>query len=497
MSTQLTQAKALANFHPYTHVYRAVSQYQWQVLRVALLITDALMLMAAFRTAYFFRFDLHLALSPEVTPVIEYYLSIAIIVTPVCLALFAAGGLYDRENLLGGTLEYSKVLNCTTLAVLALIVVKFALPGFAIARGWVLGGWFLSFIFVSAGRFLIRRIAYGMRVKGYFLLRTAIVGMNPEATALADELSNWRASGVLVVGHVTTPDQAVDRVPSEQVLGTLDEIEDLLAEHRIEQLIVAITALRREQLLTLCETVNPLKDLSLRLSSGLFEVLTTGVRVKNFGCVPCISLEKIRLNPGERAAKYVLDYALALAGLVILSPLFLLLGLLVRLDSPGPILHRRRVLGVGGRTFDAFKFRTMHVNGDEILARNPELLEELQRNQKLKNDPRVTRLGAFLRSTSLDELPQLLNVLLGQMSLVGPRMISPEEAEKYGRSRMNLLTVRPGITGLWQVSGRSELTYDERVRLDIHYIRYYSVWRDLQILFVQTLPSVLKKRGAY
>jgi lipopolysaccharide/colanic/teichoic acid biosynthesis glycosyltransferase len=139
----------------------------------------------------------------------------------------------------------------------------------------------------------------------------------------------------------------------------------------------------------------------------------------------------------------------------------------------------------------------MHVNGDQILAQHPELVETLKRDHKLKDDPRVTRIGKLLRRTSLDELPQLINVILGQMSLVGPRMISPAEGEKYGRMKMNLLTVKPGLTGLWQVSGRSNLSYDDRVRLDMYYVRNYSIWLDIQILFFQTLPAVLKGRGAF
>ncbi|MCS7260864.1 MAG: sugar transferase, partial [Anaerolineae bacterium] len=158
--------------------------------------------------------------------------------------------------------------------------------------------------------------------------------------------------------------------------------------------------------------------------------------------------------------------------------------------------YRRRVLGVGGREFDAFKFRTMYVNGDEILKQHPEAAEALRNHHKCAWDPRVTRLGRILRRTSLDELPQLFNVLLRQMSLVGPRMISPAELEKYGKWGMNLLTIPPGITGLWQVSGRADLSYEERVRLDMSYIRNYTIWLDLQILW-RTIPAVLQCRGAY
>jgi lipopolysaccharide/colanic/teichoic acid biosynthesis glycosyltransferase len=155
------------------------------------------------------------------------------------------------------------------------------------------------------------------------------------------------------------------------------------------------------------------------------------------------------------------------------------------------------VLGIGGKGFDAFKFRSMKVNGEEILDAHPELRVELETTHKIKNDPRITNVGRFLRRTSLDELPQLFNVLLGQMSLVGPRMISPEEVKEYGYMQMNLLTVKPGMTGLWQVSGRSDLSYEDRVRLDMDYIRNYSIWLDMHILMFQTLPVVLKGRGAY
>jgi lipopolysaccharide/colanic/teichoic acid biosynthesis glycosyltransferase len=153
-------------------------------------------------------------------------------------------------------------------------------------------------------------------------------------------------------------------------------------------------------------------------------------------------------------------------------------------------------MGLNGRQFYALKFRTMVLNGEEVLDKHPELKRELAINHKLKNDPRVTRIGAFLRRYSLDELPQLFNVLKRDMSMVGPRMISPEEAPMYKQFVMNLFTVLPGITGLWQVSGRSDISYEERVRLDMVYVRNWSLWLDLQILF-QTIPAVLRAKGAY
>jgi lipopolysaccharide/colanic/teichoic acid biosynthesis glycosyltransferase len=174
----------------------------------------------------------------------------------------------------------------------------------------------------------------------------------------------------------------------------------------------------------------------------------------------------------------------------------LVLAVAIKLDSPGPVFYRRRVVGVGGKLFDALKFRTMYVDAEERLARDGELRREFEQNFKLKDDPRVTRMGRVLRKASLDELPQLFNVLWGQMSLVGPRMITSEERARYGKWRMNLSTVKPGITGLWQVSGRSDVSYEQRVMLDMHYIRNFSIWFDLHLLW-QTIPAVVKGHGAY
>ncbi|MFZ1401311.1 MAG: sugar transferase [Candidatus Promineifilaceae bacterium] len=206
--------------------------------------------------------------------------------------------------------------------------------------------------------------------------------------------------------------------------------------------------------------------------------------------------EQVVTSRYNRTLKLALDYALALPGLFLIAPLFIFLAILVKLDSPGPVFHRRRVLGQNGRVFYAFKFRTMYVNGDEILARHPKLRQELNKNYKLKCDPRVTRVGSFLRKFSLDELPQLLNVLARDMSLIGPRIIAPDEISKYGQYGSTLMTVMPGLTGLWQVSGRSDTTYDQRVALDMQYITEWSVWLDIKIL-LRTIPAVLKGDGAY
>jgi exopolysaccharide biosynthesis polyprenyl glycosylphosphotransferase len=359
--------------------------------------------------------------------------------------------------------------------------------------------WVLAGLLVCTGRFGARRVAYAARHNGHFVAPALIVGANQEAAALVEQFANPSSSGLSVRG-VISPSPAEEESARRlglPLLGSLDALGHTLDQQEIREVIVASSALSERELLMITQEVAQHPNVSLRLSSGLYEVLTTGMHVATIGSVPLMTINRLRLTTGETVLKGLLDFTFIIATLPLHLPLFLVIALLIKLDSPGPIFHRRRVVGVGGREFDAFKFRTMYVDGDALLAARPDLQEQLARDHKLKEDPRITRVGRFLRKVSLDELPQLINVLLGQMSLVGPRMVHPTEVAKYGRMKDNLFTVKPGLTGMWQVSGRSDLSYEERVRLDMLYIRNYSLWLDLHILVVQTLPAVLRGRGAY
>jgi exopolysaccharide biosynthesis polyprenyl glycosylphosphotransferase len=474
-------------------------RYQRLILKFWLICTDVLALALAFKIALWIRFDLKIAFSPEFIPNSEFYFSLAAIVISLWILLFLISNLYSLQIKLGGITEYSRVFNACTIGAMLLVFISFLAHQFVFSRGWLVFFWMLSFILVAASRFTNRRLVYALRKSGYLLTPAIIVGTSREAAALASDLYEWRASGLRILGFVSSsraePEIGGGNFP---ILGSVREIREIIAKHGIEDIVVAITAVHHDEILKLGEELNVIPNVNLRFSSGLYELFTTGVTVKTFGTVPLISVNKVRLEPEEALVKCMMDYALTLVFLLFTWPIYLLIALLVKLDSPGPVFHRRKVLGVYGQPFIAFKFRTMFSNGDDFLKDKPELMQKLQTDYKLKDDPRITRTGRWLRKLSLDELPQLFNVILGQMSLVGPRFITTEEAEnKYGLHRLNLLTVKPGMTGLWQVSGRSDISYEDRIRLDMFYIRNYSIWLDLQILFVQTIPAVLKSRGAY
>ncbi len=470
---------------------------QLRAFLVAVFVNDIVALSCAFALAYAIRFQSNLPFFDDGQVSAESHIWLSALLLPIWLLVLGFFQLYNWHYLLGSTQEYKRILNASALVLTLLVIGTFFVPILRVSRGWLVMAWLGACLFISLGRFGLRRLAYRLRARGWLTQRALIIGTDEEARAIARQLCDTPACGVQVLGFVGDHSQLGSKLEGNlRVAASLLSLPIIVDWAEIEELIISTSALRREDLVKIFEMFGQSEQVELRFSSGLYELFTTGVRVKEIGYVPLVSMNKVRLDNVETAIKTFSDYAAALTALVALSPVFLALALLIRRDSPGPIFHRRRVLGRGGREFDAFKFRTMYVNGDEILGRYPELQQELRENHKLKEDPRITPMGRFLRKYSLDELPQLFNVLLGQMSLVGPRMISPPEAAKYDKLKLNLLTVKPGITGLWQISGRSDVSYDERVRLDMHYIRNYSVWLDLHLL-LQTIPVVLKGKGAY
>ncbi len=466
-------------------------------LAAALVIADLLMVFLGFRLAFMLRFEVGIPwfFQPETSP-LNLYQNLALYFAPLWVFVFFLFGLYDFKNIFSGMREYTQIFNACTLGAMLIIIFTFFEPDVLIARAWLVLSWVLTCISVSLGRFAFRRAIHYLRRQGHLMTRVLIVGANEEGLAIAQQLKGNAKAGIKIAGFADDKFGPYNETSiGLPVLGAVDSVVKLVEKYNIQEVIIASTAISRSHLLDLFQALDSY-DVPVRLSSGLYEIITTGLEVQEFGNVPLLSVNKVRLTGGDLVFKRVLDIVGAITAIILFLPLMLLIAIAIKIDSPGPIFYRRRVIGVGGKPFDAFKFRSMCIDADERLSRDPKLRRQFQANYKLKDDPRVTRVGQILRDKSLDELPQLFNVLLGQMSLVGPRMITAPERERYGKWGMNLGTVKPGMTGLWQVSGRSDVGYDERVRLDMHYIRNYSIWFDLYLLWL-TVPAVLKKRGAY
>lgn len=475
---------------------RNIVKIEYFLYQISLVFGDLLLTYLAFQAAYQVRFFSGLPFMTTGIPQTPFYNQLMFLAIPVWVTIFALMGLYSDRNLLGGFREYSLLLNATTLGMFLFIALGFLLPDdLILARGWVLLAWFFTFLFTAAGRFIFRRFVYALRTRGHFQVPALLVGINHEGMLLTEQFQTNPTSGMRLMGYLSDyPEKMLDG--KTRWMGKLSDLDTLVEKYEFGELILTSSALSQEQILSIFRKYGMMKDMNLRMSSGLYEIVTTGIEVKEFGLVPLVTINKERMTGTDNVLKQLVDYAIAIPLAIFLLPIFAVVALLVKLDSPGPIIHRRRVMGVNGRQFDAFKFRTMHVNGDEILKNHPELHAEYEANFKIKNDPRVTRIGSFLRKYSIDELPQIFNVLRNEMSVVGPRMITPEELSKYHQWDINLLTVKPGITGMWQVRGRSDVSYEERVRLDMFYIRNWTTWLDIQLL-VQTIPAVITKRGAY
>ena len=472
---------------------------QWRLYITGLVMSDMVMTFLAFWLAFYLRFDLFVQdFDPHAAVSFEKYRFFLYTVPFLWLAIFAVNGLYVKDNLLGGTREYSKVLTSASEGFLLIVLVGFLEPTLIIARGWLLFTWILTFFLVAGARFGLRRHIYSLRKRGYFLTPAVIVGANQEGRWLAEQLLRWETSGLHILGFVDKKEPVTSPLfHGLPCLGPVENLGEIIDQYNVGEVILASSAFStRDYLLDIFRTYGVSDKLNIRMSSGLYEILTTGLSINEFAYVPLVYVNKVRLAGVDNAVKFIVDYLLAIASLILLSPFLLIIAFCIKRSSPGPVLYRRLVMGLNGKQFYALKFRTMVTNGDEVLDQHPELKRELKTNHKLKDDPRITPIGRFLRKYSLDEVPQLLNVLKRDMSLVGPRMISPEEAPMYKQFVMNLLTVLPGITGVWQISGRSDISYEERVRLDMYYVRNWSLWLDLQLL-VQTIPAVLRAKGAY
>ncbi|NJL48158.1 MAG: undecaprenyl-phosphate galactose phosphotransferase WbaP [Leptolyngbyaceae cyanobacterium SM2_5_2] len=283
------------------------------------------------------------------------------------------------------------------------------------------------------------------------------------------------------------------------VIGALSAAPILARQRDIHYAIVAMPGVQRERLLTILEQHGN-TFAHLLMIPDLFGVASLWVGAKDLGGILGLEIRQRLLLPGPRMTKALLDVFLTILIGLCLLPLILLIAILVKLGSPGPVFYGQKRLGRGGMPFIAWKFRSMVQNADQVLEdylqANPALRCQWESDQKLRYDPRVTSVGRFLRRTSLDELPQLWNVLRGEMSLVGPRPIVGEEIPRYAEKYKLYTRVLPGLTGLWQVSGRNNVSYAERVNLDAYYVRNWSVWLDIYIL-LRTVWVVITGDGAY
>jgi exopolysaccharide biosynthesis polyprenyl glycosylphosphotransferase len=432
------------------------------------------------------------------------YLLLSVILPVVFLAALAANRGYERRYLFVGTDEYQRVIRAGLALTATLAFAAYAFE-FRPARGYVVIA--LPFLTLGsvAARFALRKVLHrARRRRGQCMRRVIVVGHELAVVAISRQLRRERYHGLKVVGaclpHApgTGPaggwhDGQVGDLP---VFGTFDDVAPAVRKAAADTvLVLSCPELDGHALRRLAWRLER-GDIDLILASSLVDVAGDRTTIRPVDGLPMMHIEHATLSGARRLVKATFDKILATVLLTLASPGLIALAVAVRADSPGPVLFRQVRVGKDGREFVMFKFRTMHTDAEARLAELRHLNEGDGVLFKMRNDPRVTRVGRFLRKFSLDELPQLLNVLAGSMSLVGPRPPLPEEVAVYPDDARRRLAVRPGMTGLWQVSGRSDLPWDEAVRLDLRYVENWSLSLDLVIL-LRTLSAVTRGAGAY
>jgi exopolysaccharide biosynthesis polyprenyl glycosylphosphotransferase len=418
---------------------------------------------------------------------------VALAVIPMWLVLFYLAGAYRPEYLNAGGDAFRRFAAGVAGGVFALGFVSF-LFNLQLSRLFVL---FLAIaVFVGGGllRLALRRSLQRRHARGELLQRALVAGTDVDARQLVDALRASDDSSYYVVGYLDETlrlEQDIDGIP---VVARPADVLSACARHEAGVVIASPAGVSPGTLRDLTIALEG-SDVDLAVAPSLVQVVTRRMTIETVGGVPILHVDQIRLTRGKAVLKRSLDVVVAAGLLVLTLPAWLVAALAITLDSRGTVLFRQVRVGKDGQPFRMLKFRTMVTDAEERLRELTHLNEAEGHFFKIADDPRVTRIGRTLRRWSIDELPQLLNVLRGEMSMVGPRPPLPHEVAAYDAWHLRRLRVRPGVTGVWQVSGRSDVPFDEAVRLDLFYIENWSLGYDLYLLG-RTLGAVLGRRGA-
>ncbi len=443
---------------------------------------DYLVLLLSGTLAYFLRFE---SFVTEIRPVVfemKYsdFLNVLALASLAWIIVFAFSGLYTIERR-GILKNITKIIIACSAATLLIVVAFFFNFQLFNSRLIILTGWILSIIFISIDRILIHYIKKIFYKKGLGVRKVVIIGEGNNANEIVNEFKRRPTFGFKILMHFKS--------------FNYDELKLFMGHNKVDDLILADTNLsesEKNNIINLCVENN----LTYKYAASLLETKISNFRFNTIAGIPVIEVKHTRLDGWGRIIKRVFDFIFALGIFIILSPFLLIIGLIVIFTSSGPMIVKLERIGADGKRFKLYKFRSMIKDAHKM---KKELIDFNERADgplfKMQADPRITKFGKFIRKYSLDELLQLLNVIFGSMSLVGPRPHEPQEVAKYQVSDKKLLAIKPGITGMAQVSGRSDLSWQEEVRLDTYYVENWSLSLDIQIL-LKTPRAVLGKRQA-
>lgn len=485
----------MSMFHFYDkwgRLLHGLRKYRVVVGALLFLALDLLALNASFYGAHLIRKNLLIFLKKPHIPFL-YYHSFLLFLNAVLPLIFFSLGLYRSRR---GELwvdELFRVGKGVLVGSLLLMAGSYLVQGYKFSRSMILMFAVLCIMLMFALRWSAISWFNSLRKRGFNRQRTLVVGTGPAAAIVRNELQQRQEIGIDIVGfaQVSGDEPAAEGERLVPVLGTREQVSDLVQAHNIHEVIIATEADTRE-LIVRCKQVG----VNVRLVTDLYRLSMQEMAFEELAGIPMVYFQANPLFGLNRFLKRSLDLLVSGLGLVLLAPLFGLIAAAIKLETPGPVFFTQERIGKQRVPFRFFKFRSMCADAEQMKAQLVALNEASGPLFKIRRDPRITKVGRILRRYSLDELPQLINVFRGEMSLVGPRPPVRSEVDQYSEWALKRLETRPGITGLWQVSGRSDLPFEEMLKLDLYYIWNWSLENDLKIL-LRTIPVVLSGKGAY
>ncbi len=492
-----------------------VPRYVLPLVKSLIFASDVLLTFVCFVIAYKLRergaifSETALAWSKNFVP----YAGILFFAVPCRLAMLVYQRVFRLQGAFSYTQEWIKIFKAVAVSSLLTVAWAFLFRGgfafreFSYSRGVFLLDFAVSLIIFSFFHFALRLAQAQIRKKDINLIPTLIVGTNAEAVQTLRELNERKDLGYRVIGIIKKDAENHAGELKNEVIGTVADLPTLIRALDIQEVIITDSEISSEKFFDVMMQIGRSQKVEFRFAPNLFNLLPQKTSVEQIGILPMVRLFREPLSDAERLLKRLSDLVISAAAMIVLSPVWLMISLLIKFDSKGAILFKQERVGMDGRVFLCYKFRTMRADADDAIHRaayrqNIKGTNEANAGNeenpvfgKVKNDARITKIGKYLRRSSLDELPQFLNVLKGDMSVVGARPPIPYEVVEYDLKHRRRLDMKPGITGLWQVSGRNRLTFEEMVRIDLFYIENWSVWLDLKIILL-TLPAVLRGDGA-
>jgi exopolysaccharide biosynthesis polyprenyl glycosylphosphotransferase len=460
------------------------------------ILSDILLISVSVLLAYWVRYELQWFRDISYHHSLSAYVPFSLLFTALMLLAFQMDRVYQQWRGCPWLDQVYRIINATAKSVVVMLAITFVLQPRQYSRLLLVEAGIIAVILLVLSRVVQNGIAGWLRARGVGVDRVIIVGAGEAGRTVMRAIVARPELGYQVIGFVDdNPDKGSTDIGRFKALGPTSNLALLIEEEAVDEVIITLPWMYHRKIMSIvreCER----RQVSARIVPDLFQMSLSRVDVDDLGGVPLVGVREIGFERGALLIKRGIDIVGAVVGLVLGFPLLALIGAAIRLDSPGPIVFRQTRVGIAGKTFEMYKFRSMHEEAEAELEQLRELNEADGPIFKMRDDPRLTRVGRFLRRTSLDELPQLWNVLRGEMSLVGPRPPLPAEVARYMEWHKKRLEVRPGMTALWQVSGRSTLSFDEGVLLDVYYIENWSLWLDFKIL-LRTIPKVLFGAGAY